>query len=77
VVADSGGYRTPFELKLPSRFITSYGALLSGTLLHTCGLHEATRQEPQWYGPSLMAQHRCGLRGRVLDPPLLWERGGT
>jgi hypothetical protein len=46
VIADSGGYRASFKLELPSWCITSYGTLPSGTLLHTCGLHEATRQEP-------------------------------
>jgi hypothetical protein len=39
VVADSGGYSASFELELPSWFVISSGALVSGTPLHGCGLH--------------------------------------
>ncbi len=44
MIADSGGYRTPFELKLPSCFFISCMSLLSGTLLHECGLHGVDRR---------------------------------
>ncbi len=45
MVADPGGYRTSFDLDLPSWFIISCETLLGGTLLHGCGLHEAERDE--------------------------------
>jgi hypothetical protein len=73
VVADTGGYRTPFELDLPSWFIVSRGTLLGGTLLHGCGLHEAERDEAPIRGATHIVrlagdQVSCAKGRRLLLP---------